>query len=222
MSNKENAMSKLGNLLNTVGSGILMNLLFLVSCLPVVTIGAAWSGLYCAVRFNIRGESWFAGFRYGFQTRFWRNTLLWCGGLAAIYGGLTQVLDYASYVAHEPQNLAGGIVMLTLAGVLLLAALLFTTAALPVSLYIPTDVNRWLKNSWYLLFHAPVPVLAAAAITWLPAALVLFWPDIAFMLLIVFIAAYYALAATANTVLLKDGLVELLLRERAENPEFDA
>lgn len=221
MANKENKMSKVMNVVNMIGSAILMNLMFLVSCLPIVTIGAAWSGLYSAVRFNIRGEGWFTGFKLGFKTRFWRNTLVWTGGLALIYGALDQVLNYASYVAHEPENLVGGIIMLMLAGLFLLVALLFTTAMIPVNLYIPTELNRWLQNTWYLVFHAPLYVLGTAALIWAPIALVLFWPEIAIMLLVVFLAAYYALVAVAGTVLLKDGLVELLLRERAENPEFE-
>lgn len=221
MANKENKLTKVMNVVNMIGSAILMNLLFLVSCLPIVTIGPAWSGLYSAVRFNIRGESWFVGFKYGFKTRFWRNTLLWSGGLVMGYLALNQALNYASYIAHEPENYVGGVIMLVLAGLFLAVVLMFTAAAIPVNLYIPTELNRWLQNTWYLVFHAPIYVLGTAALVWAPLALALFWTDIAFLLLVVFIAAYYALAAVAGTVLLKDGLVVLLLRERAENPEFE-
>ena len=221
MASKENKLTKVMNVVNMIGSAILMNLLFLVSCLPIVTIGPAWSGLYSAVRFNIRGESWFTGFKYGFKTRFWRNTLLWSGGLVMGYLALNQALNYASYIAHEPENYVGGVIMLVLAGLFLAVVLMFTAAAIPVNLYIPTELNRWLQNTWYLVFHAPIYVLGTAALVWAPLALALFWTDSAFLLLVVFIAAYYALAAVAGTVLLKDGLVVLLLRERAENPEFE-
>lgn len=222
MAKKENTLNKTMNVLNTIGSAILMNLLFLASCVPIVTIGAAWNGLYSAVRFNIRGDSWIAGYWQGFKTRFVRNTLFWTFGLALIYGCLEQALNYLTYVTHQPENMVAGIVMLVLAGLFLLVLLLFTAAMIPVNLYIPTDLNRWLKNTWHLVFHAPLYVLGTAALMWAPIGLILFWPKVAVMLLVVFIAAYFALAAVGATVLLKDGLVELLLRERNENPEFKA
>ena len=56
---------------------VMINALFLLCSIPVVTIGQAWCGLYTAIRYAIRGEGWFAGFKVGFKTRFLRGVVSW-------------------------------------------------------------------------------------------------------------------------------------------------
>ena len=55
-----------------------MNLMFILASIPIVTIGPAWCGLMTSIRYNIRGDGWFAGFKKGFCTRFWRSLIIWC------------------------------------------------------------------------------------------------------------------------------------------------
>lgn len=216
------SLDKLMGFINKAGNAVMMNLLFLVSCLPVVTIGAAWSGLYSAVRFNIRGESWFAGYKKGFKTRFFRNLILWILILFVGYTSLTNVLDYLAFIL-EPNDpyLVGDCIHLAINGVFLLAAMLFSAAALPVNLYIPTDVSRWIRNSWYMVFHAPLRTLAVAVLMWLPVALVIFFTQIAYLTIMVFVAAYFALCAVVMTILVKKPLLVLLERERENDPNFE-
>ena len=77
MKEKQNWTEKLFNVITLAGTVILMNLMFLIACIPIVTIGPAWCGLMSSVRYNIRGESWFKGFKVGFCTRFWRSLIIW-------------------------------------------------------------------------------------------------------------------------------------------------
>lgn len=78
MNEKRNWTDKLSHVITLAGTAILMNLMFLVAALPIVTIGPAWCGLMTSIRYNIRGDGWFAGFRKGFTTRFWRSLICWC------------------------------------------------------------------------------------------------------------------------------------------------
>lgn len=78
MKEKQNWTEKLSNVITLAGTAILMNLMFLIACIPIVTIGPAWCGLMSSVRYNIRGEGWFQGFKKGFCTRFWRSLIIWC------------------------------------------------------------------------------------------------------------------------------------------------
>ena len=50
MNEKPTILEKIGRVLSIAGNAVLMNLLFLLCCIPVVTIGQAWSGLLSAVR----------------------------------------------------------------------------------------------------------------------------------------------------------------------------
>ena len=50
--------SKIMKLVNLAGTAIMVNLLFLLACIPVVTIGQAFSALLTAIRYQIRGDRW--------------------------------------------------------------------------------------------------------------------------------------------------------------------
>lgn len=72
---------------------MILNLVFLISCIPVVTVGAAWTALYYVALKMVRDEeggilrSYFHSFRQNFR----QATLLWLCVLAVV--GLL-VLDY--------------------------------------------------------------------------------------------------------------------------------
>ena len=64
--------SKVMKIVNLAGTAVMLNLLFLLACVPVVTIGPALCGLYSGVRYMIRGDGPVKGFLKGFTTRFVR------------------------------------------------------------------------------------------------------------------------------------------------------
>ena len=206
MNKKSTLLDKLLAVLNMAGNAILMNLLFLVCCIPVVTIGQAWCGLMSAIRYNIRGEKWFAGFKVGFKTRFWRGLISWT---ALLLLNLHMLLDLR-------YNYAEGYTVHMIASALIFSLTTMTTAALLVlNVYIPTSIGNWIHNATAMVFKAPLVLFGAAAIFWLPALLALMWFEIFFYVIIVFFAVYYTLAALVTTALLKDTLLLYLLEARA-------
>lgn len=218
--NYTNTGSKVLNFINRVGTAILMNLMFLIGCLPVVTIGASWSGLYSSIRFMIRGDGWFSGYKEGFKTGFVRNTIATIFGLLVGYYALDNVLAGAAMLA-DGVEVSTAAVVLAAFGVLLLAVLLFLTVMIPVNLYIRTDYDRWLKNTFYLISRAPLQCLIAIVLVWFPVYQVIFqtWDFIA--LAMVYVAAYFILAGFVITILLKKPLIRLLEREREAGTLLD-
>ena len=218
---KTNSLGKLMGAIDKIGTVILQNLTFLICCIPVVTIAASWSGLCSSVRYNIRGESWFAGFKKGFKTRFLRNTLMWvfCAVVCVFF--LDSIARVVNYINEEGVMDARDVLNLCVRGLFLLAFLMFSTVMVPVNLYLPTDVNRWTNNTWHMVFRAPLRTLIATALLWAPVAIFLFAIDIFFLVILVFAAAYFSIAAVVITLLLKKPLIRLLEREREENPNFD-
>ncbi len=208
MNEKETLLDKLGRLITMAGTAILMNLLFLAACLPVVTIGQAWCGLISAVRYNIRGDSWFQGFKYGFKTRFLRGTLAWCALLLVDALMLIDVMTYSRVEGYTVQ-LIGACVMFALMTML-------TAGTLVLNVYIPTNVGNWLRNAAGMIFKAPLQLLVSAALMWLPVLLFIFWFDIFYFAGIIFVVAYFPLVVLGMTILLKDTLVEYLVEARAE------
>lgn len=208
MANNRNSDSKLMNVMNGVGNAIMMNLLFLVSCIPVVTIGQAWGGLYSAVRFSVRGDSWFAGFKEGFRTRFLRGTVAWTVGIL-----LNAFMAFQTYSIWF-YKVEGFLFPLIISGLMLLVAMMYQASLIPLNVYFPVSIMEWLQNGISLTFTAPIQTLAVTALMWLPVVLTLFWFDVAVMVAIVFIAAYFSLAAVALTILLKNTLIRILQAER--------
>ena len=207
---KETLNDKFWKIINLTGTAIAMNLLFLVCCIPIVTIGQAWCGLLSGIRFMIRGDGWFEGFKTGFKTRFLRGTVAWVICLGVDVMMLLNVVPMLYYQAE------GYLIPTVVSCIFLAIALMITTALPALNVYIPTSKSRWLKNAVDICVGNPLEVLAAAALIWLPVFLVIFWFDIAYLIALVFIAFYYTMAGLAATMALKGPLIKILLACRAD------
>lgn len=199
-------LGKLGKAINIAGNVILMNLLFLVCALPIVTIGQAWCALMTAIRYNIRGDKWFEGFKQGFKTRFWRGILSWCIMLIPNIYMLLEV-HYGFAMGYTVQLIAASFVFAMSAMV--------TVALLVLNVYIPTKIGIWIENAVNMVFTVPLQLFGAAALFWIPVLLGLLWFDVFYGMLLILIAVYFCLTALGMTVLLKNALMQYLLAARA-------
>ena len=155
MYEKETILDKLGRLISVAGNGILMNLLFLVSCIPVVTIGQAWSALLTAIRYQIRGDRWFDGYKAGFKRRFWRGTIVGVIMLVVNLFFLRDIVEiYRNFAVEE-----GTTVSLITASVVFALTASLTMALQLLNVYVPTPVGDWLRNAANMIFKVPVELL---------------------------------------------------------------
>lgn len=217
MQEKETLLDKLGRLVNIVANAVLMNVMFLVACLPIVTIGAAWSALFSAVRYQVRGEKWFEGFKVGYKTRFWRSlisgVIMLIPIVFVLYFDVVVPLATPEYVA----NLKGAnLTRLIAACVMGLMLTGFHAALILLNVYIPTSVSNWLSNASKLFFKVPLQLALAGAIMWFPPLLALLSFTYFFYFSMVFLVAYFMLGALGITMLMKDALLDCLLDARAE------
>ena len=204
---KKTGIQKLYSVVTFAGTLVLMNFMFLISCIPVVTIGQAWCALLSAVRYNIRGDKWFDGFKAGFKKRFWRGLLSWCILLPVNAYLLIDVHHYYAGGYLEP--------LISSCFVFLLTAMV-TTALIILNVYIPTSVKKWISNAVGLVFKAPLQLAAATALWVVPVILAMLWPLTFFYIIMVFIAVYFAVVALVTTLSLKRPLMDLLLSARAD------
>lgn len=222
MEEKETLIDKIGKVINFAGSVLLMNMLFLVACLPIVTIGPAWSALATALRYNIRGDSWFDGFKFGYKTRFWRSMLCWIPlAVAGIYflGDVNHVITNLLPLFEQGYEaiLTSAYLVPGIAAVLMfLLAAMLTVSFLILNVYIPTGVGRWVENAVNMVFRAPLQLLACGVLFWLPVVMGLFLTVYFYWGLLIFIGAYFALAALATTFILKRTLMGYLVTAREE------
>ncbi len=217
MKEKETIIDKLGKIINIAGTAVMMNLLFLVSCLPIVTIGQAWCGLVSAIRYNIRGESWFQGYKDGFKRRFLRGTLAWCA-LLLVHAYFLLDLNHtvtAVFYTEGALNTAY-IAPLVAAGVMYALSGMLMVSFLLLNVYIPTNVSNWIRNAVGMVFKAPLPLLCAAALFCLPVLMAWFFVDTFILIALVFIGFYFTLAALVITMVMKDTLICYLVDARAD------
>ena len=216
MKQKETLMEKIGRIINMAGTAVLMNLLFLVSCLPIVTIGQAWCALTSAVRYNIRGDSWWEGYKAGFKTRFWRGTISWLIMLAAA-AYLMLDLNHAVLMGFYQEGGMNSAYIAPLVGASLMFAVvgMLTVSLLMLNVYIPTGIGDWIRNAVDMIFKYPLYLLGAAVLFWAPVVLCVLWFSIFYMVALIFIAVYFTLASLGCTMLLKEALVNYLLDARA-------
>lgn len=200
-------LDKIHKVINIAGNFILMNLTFLIASLPVVTMGQAWCGLLTAVRYHIRGDKWQDGFKAGFKKRFLRGTVMWIIMLAV---DLFLMIDMFAVVGQV------GFDVPSVMACLVFALMIMVTSSLQIlNVYVPTGIGQWLRNGVNMVFKAPLELLAAAVLFWVPFAMLWRWTGLFFFAVMIFITVYFTLAAVAGTLVLKNALLHYLLDARA-------
>ena len=210
MNQNETLIDKLARLLSRLGNAIMMNLAFLICCIPIVTMGQAWAALLSAIRYQIRGDSWWEGFQFGFKTRFLRGTVAWCVMLVI---DVFILYNLMYYTAPEMLGKVGAARMVA-TGVMLAVMTMVTSAIQILNVYVPTPVGRWLNTACAMVFKAPLQLLVAAGLFWAPILLAVFMVEWFYHLIMIFVVIYFVIAALATTILLKDALMDYLIEAR--------
>ncbi len=207
MMEKETILDKLMKVLNIAGNAILMNLVFLLACLPIITIGQAWCGLLTAVRYNIRGDKWQNGFKDGFKTRFLRGTIAWVIMLAVDLFFMLDMFNTIELVGFDIPSVMACIVF---------ALMIMVTFSLQIlNVYVPTKIGQWLRNATNMVFKAPAQLLVAAVLFWVPVAMLRAWDGVLIYMIMIFVTIYFVLVAVVGTLVLKNTLLYYLLDARA-------
>ena len=201
--------SKFWQLWMLAGNGIMVNLMFLICSLPIVTMGPAWCGLYSSLRFAIKGGSWASGFKEGISTRFWRMLVAWVVCLGMI---IYMSMNIISMLYYKNE---GYIPMLIAYSLFLLLAMMITASLILLNVYIPTSVSQWLKNAMTLTFKSPIQTAVGGVLMWVPFAVVLLFDISTFYVLMIFVALYFTVVVLIATMLLKDALIDIKLEMEA-------
>ena len=212
MKEKETIIDKLGRIISKIAAAVAMNFMFLIACIPIVTVGAAFSALFSAVRFQIRKESWWNGFKFGFRNRFMRSTIAWL-----VMGAIDTLMfvDVLQYVNAYMDGTCS--VVYPISSCLMFSMMaMMTFALLILNVYIPTANSNWIKSAASMVFKSPAQLFVSTALIWAPVFLFFFRFDWLFYGAMVVVVAYFTCVAFTATVLLKDTLIDFLLDARIE------
>jgi len=222
--------SKPMQILMFLGDLIILNLMYLIFCIPIFTIGAAQAGLFTACKVLLDKEddsSPAAAFWRGFTNGFGTVTLAW-GVMSVITAGVAWM----------------GIAAIMAGGPIWLICIAMAVPAIFQTL-IPAFHSRFgckwwqlIRNSWFLLFAHPLRSIATVALLWVPAVCFVLMQTYDFMALTpIWGTLYFSTACCFGLFLLKkpfktltdhynevhgikpDGEKESPLEELREGPE---
>lgn len=184
-------MQKLGIVTNLV----VLNILWLVCCIPVVTAGAATTALYHTVfqYLTHQDDAIFRPFFQAFRQNFKQATFLWLPMLAL----LTLLIFDGLYIAAN-----GGGILLTVAIVAAVALFLLMTHIFPMAARFRMSIGALLRTAFSLtVLHLPSTLLMAA-LNVVPVILLLFAPAGFLKWLPLWTGLWFALIAYLNGKLL--------------------
>ena len=190
--------SKFMRLMSRVGDLMVLNLLFLVTCIPIVTIGAASTALYTiCFRFGTEREGhMFRAYFQAFRAEFIRSTLLWL--MILLCGCMTALDAYLFYL------MPGWMHWLFLLFTVLFFLVLFILGyAFPLLSQFDNKALPTFKNALVLsLGYLPRSILITVFHVF---PFVLLWLDFYGFLQMGFlwVALYFSTAAYVNSILLK-------------------
>jgi len=189
---------------------LLLNVLFLLTSIPVVTIGAASTALYTVCfRFDTEKEagilkSYFRAFRENFR----QSTVLW---LVIALFAVTSALNLLVF-----RGMTGMLHYLFVpCGVLLAVAVLMGSCLFPLLSQFSNDGRTALKNAFFLSVGYLPRFLLISVINMLPAALLLLDPYLFFQTGIAWILIYFSAGAYINSLILKKVFAPYMGEEEA-------
>jgi len=187
-----NYESKFNQLAMTVADLIILNILYIVCCIPIFTLGAAQAGLFTGIRVLLDPEddspvykAFFKGFANEFRTITVAHLIL-----LAVLAVLLLLTGYTLTLM-----LAGGS-NLSFIICVVAASLVFIIHSLcgPFHATFGCTVGQLIRNSFFMLVAYPLRSLATGVLVLLPLAILMVWPQVLLGGLIGFGTLYYSVA----------------------------
>lgn len=165
------------------GTLIWINLLWLLCCIPVFTIGASTAAMYRMV-FNVieHKSTHTADFFRAFKSNFKQGTMIW---LLILFAAVCLYLFYAVIAFYEARVVQ--LILLAVFLCFLLLAALVALYAFPLTCYFENTLRGTLSNALIFALANPVRSVAALALTLLPLGALLFMTQFFLTLLVLFV-----------------------------------
>lgn len=157
--------------LNMLADLLILNFLMIICCIPVITAGAAFTGLHYVLLKMVRGEEGYLlkGFFKSFARNFRQATILWLILLLITTVFAADFIALAYSGLEFPKPLA--IMILALAVIVLMAAFYI----FPLLSHFDNTVKYTIRNAFLIAgFNLPKTILIVI-VNMIPAALIWFW-----------------------------------------------
>ena len=191
--------SKFMQIMLLLADYIILNVIFILCCIPIFTIGAAQAGLYSGMRVLLDREddsSCVRAFFRGFASVFGKITIVWIVMLVimALLGyNLVAVLILEAAGAFAPK-------WMCIVGLVILA--IYQSMLTLFHSKFGCTIRQLLKNAFYIILAHPLRSIAVAALTWAPVLVFAFAFDIFIQATPAWIVCYYSIAFGLNVKLM--------------------
>lgn len=167
---KEPFKHKVMGFLDFVMNAVLLNLLFLLGCIPVVTAGVSLTSLYAGLRAMIKKEPCFYAFFRTFKSGFVRAGLAW-----VILLPLNALVLFNAYSIwfYQTENY---LPVLIVSGLMALILLSITTMLFLFYSRFEGTLLQLLRYGGTLALSYPLRAMLIAVLTWAPVAFLVLSP----------------------------------------------
>lgn len=152
-----NLDSKLMIFLGRVADLVILNVIFLVTCIPIVTIGAAITSLYEITLKMVKGEEAYIlkGYLNAFKANFRKSTVVW---LVLLVASLILATDI--FICIQNESILWDILLaVTLIASIILIGIL--TYVFPLQAKFENTFKKTILNAWVMsIRHLPTTILA--------------------------------------------------------------
>ena len=192
--------SKFMKTLEHVADTMLLNILFLLCCLPVFTIGAAWCALFSGCRALSEDTTPFRCFVKGFRGGFKRATLAWLILLPVL-----ALLTYTAYTVWMLMKLEFSMALFTLiiSLIALVAALGVTTMVFLFYSRFECTLRQLLKNGLFMHLGHMIRSTLIGVGCWFPVIAFFVQPYLFGQLIPVWLFLYFGVAGNRSVWLVK-------------------
>ena len=171
-----------------------LNLLFIVCCIPVITIGAATTALYYVTLKMAKDEEGYITRSYfkSFKENFKQATVIWIGFLVV---GMIMITDLRIVNGGNTAEILGspalGNVIMVAVFLMGIVILMVGTYIFPILAQFDNTIKNTVKNAFLIsIRHLPYTI-AMLVITAIPVVLIWFFPALFILVLIMFSATAY-------------------------------
>ena len=211
MSNFFSYESKPMQILMLVGDLIILNIVYLLCCLPIFTMGAAQAGMYTAAKVMLDKEddsSLTAAFFRGFKSGFGSVTLAW--------GIVTLILAFVAFTGYNALYYGGSI---WIVGIGLVVCAWYQCAIPAFHSRFSCTALQLFRNAALLLFAHPLRTLGICILMWAPIVLLILLPGYFMLLTPIWIMLYYSTAMVFGYTFMKKPFQTLIDHFNETHPE---
>lgn len=209
--------SPLMTMMRGVGNTMLINIMFLLCCIPVVTIGAAWTALFAAGRVLIEDGPCIRTYCKSFLTSLKRATLAWLILLPCLLlSVVAAVLVWRLRMAGMPL----GQMSLVISVIAIALVLSIVTMTFLFYSRFECTLMQLLKNGIYMTIGYLVRSMIIALVCWLPFIALFLNTELFMRGFVVCLFLYFGVAGSLSAWLMKgplNKLVELFYDAEADN-----